>query len=94
MVDNQFFVEKPGFQESKYCNYKYNIFRFSINYKFNYRFWYNFVSYKYDYNFMKIPTKIWTRSVYIDKLRPFIGKNLIKVFTGQRRVGKSYQNPM
>ena len=43
---------------------------------------------------MKIPTKIWIRSVYIDKLRPFIGKNLIKVFTGQRRVGKSYQNPM
>jgi len=30
------------------------------------------------------------RSVYLDKVAPFIGKNLIKVFTGQRRVGKSF----
>ncbi|MDR1880335.1 MAG: AAA family ATPase, partial [Tannerellaceae bacterium] len=30
------------------------------------------------------------RQKYIDKVRPFIGKQLIKVFTGQRRVGKSY----
>ncbi len=27
---------------------------------------------------------------YIEKLRPFINKNLIKVIVGQRRVGKSY----
>ncbi len=31
-----------------------------------------------------------SRDLYIDRVKPFIGKNLIKVFTGQRRVGKSY----
>lgn len=30
------------------------------------------------------------RSIYLDKLTPFIGKGVIKVITGQRRVGKSY----
>ena len=30
------------------------------------------------------------RSIYEDKINPYINKNLIKVFTGQRRVGKSY----
>lgn len=30
------------------------------------------------------------RDVYIDKIKPFINKNLIKVIVGQRRVGKSY----
>lgn len=30
------------------------------------------------------------RPLYIDRVEPFIGKNLIKVFTGQRRVGKSH----
>ena len=30
------------------------------------------------------------RKKYLDKLIPFIGKHLIKVLTGQRRVGKSY----
>lgn len=30
------------------------------------------------------------RPYYIDKINPFIGKPLIKVITGQRRVGKSY----
>lgn len=30
------------------------------------------------------------RPLYIDKIRPFIGKSLIKVLIGQRRVGKSY----
>lgn len=30
------------------------------------------------------------RSLYIERVEPFIGKNLIKVFTGQRRVGKSH----
>lgn len=29
------------------------------------------------------------RNSYIDKLQPFIGKNLIKVLSGQRRIGKS-----
>lgn len=30
------------------------------------------------------------RNLYIDRIKPFIGKDLIKVFIGQRRVGKSY----
>jgi predicted AAA+ superfamily ATPase len=30
------------------------------------------------------------RPTYIDKVKPFIGKQIIKVLTGQRRVGKSY----
>ena len=30
------------------------------------------------------------RDGYIEKIRPFIGKDLIKVLTGQRRVGKSF----
>ncbi len=30
------------------------------------------------------------RPLYIDRVEPFIGKDLIKVFTGQRRVGKSH----
>ncbi|NEW84623.1 MAG: ATP-binding protein [Mariniphaga sp.] len=30
------------------------------------------------------------RPVYIDRIKPFIGKQIIKVLTGQRRVGKSY----
>ncbi len=30
------------------------------------------------------------RKHYIDRIEPFIGKQLIKVLTGQRRVGKSY----
>lgn len=38
---------------------------------------------------MLIPNSI-VRSLYLDRVLPFIGKNLIKVFTGQRRVGKSY----
>jgi len=31
-----------------------------------------------------------TRQHYIDKIKPYIGKDIIKVITGQRRVGKSY----
>jgi predicted AAA+ superfamily ATPase len=30
------------------------------------------------------------RETYLNKLKPFIGKPIIKVLTGQRRVGKSY----
>lgn len=30
------------------------------------------------------------RPLYIDKIKPYIGKSLIKVLIGQRRVGKSY----
>uniref|UniRef100_UPI00404737C7 ATP-binding protein n=1 Tax=Mariniflexile sp. TaxID=1979402 RepID=UPI00404737C7 len=38
----------------------------------------------------KVPHAIVKREDYISRVIPFIGKNLIKVFTGQRRVGKSY----
>jgi len=31
-----------------------------------------------------------TRQQYIDRITPYIGKDIIKVITGQRRVGKSY----
>jgi predicted AAA+ superfamily ATPase len=37
-----------------------------------------------------MPEDIIIRSKYHDKLHPFIGKQIIKVLTGQRRVGKSY----
>ncbi len=37
-----------------------------------------------------VPTDLQFRSKYLEKIEPFIGKQLIKVFTGQRRVGKSY----
>lgn len=37
-----------------------------------------------------IPVNIIPRNHYIDRIKPFIGKPVIKVFTGQRRVGKSY----
>jgi len=34
--------------------------------------------------------KLILRRQYLDKIRPFIGKDLIKIITGQRRIGKSY----
>jgi predicted AAA+ superfamily ATPase len=33
---------------------------------------------------------IYNRAVYIGKIKPFIGKNIVKVLTGHRRAGKSY----
>ncbi len=30
------------------------------------------------------------RKLYLDKVEPFINKDVIKVIVGQRRVGKSY----
>ena len=41
-------------------------------------------------NSYKIPKVVHQRNAYVDKVIPFIGKQLIKAFTGQRRVGKSY----
>ena len=35
-------------------------------------------------------TKYIARPTYTEKIKPFIGKQIIKVLTGQRRVGKSY----
>lgn len=39
---------------------------------------------------MIIPKDILPRKQYIDKIKPFVNKRVIKVITGQRRVGKSY----
>ena len=39
---------------------------------------------------LKIPSKIIKRSTYLDKVASYVGQNIIKVLTGQRRVGKSY----
>lgn len=38
----------------------------------------------------KTPATIVKREDYLNRVLPFMDKNLIKVFTGQRRVGKSY----
>lgn len=34
--------------------------------------------------------KVVNRSIYVDRVKPFVNKQVIKVLTGQRRVGKSY----
>jgi len=39
---------------------------------------------------LKFPENIIKRDYYLSEIRPFMRKNLIKVLTGQRRVGKSY----
>ena len=39
---------------------------------------------------IKLPPNIRVRTSYLNRLRPFMGRNIIKVLTGQRRVGKSY----
>jgi predicted AAA+ superfamily ATPase len=39
---------------------------------------------------IQLPEDIQLRAAYLERVKPFIGKNVIKVFTGQRRVGKSY----
>ena len=39
---------------------------------------------------IKLPVELRKREGYISKIKPFMQKPLIKVLTGQRRVGKSY----
>ena len=34
--------------------------------------------------------KVFFREIYLNKISPFIDKKIIKVITGQRRVGKSF----
>ena len=41
-------------------------------------------------NEFNLPVKLLRRKEYLSRIIPFIGQRLIKVFTGQRRVGKSY----
>jgi hypothetical protein len=43
-----------------------------------------------NYNRNNMSTTYIKRPLYIDRIKPFIGKQIIKVLTGQRRVGKSY----
>jgi len=39
---------------------------------------------------LQMPTNVVRRDFYINRVKPFIGKQIIKALTGQRRVGKSY----
>lgn len=39
---------------------------------------------------MKVPKLVKQRNTYIDRIRPFIRKSLVKVLVGHRRVGKSF----
>jgi uncharacterized protein len=39
---------------------------------------------------MNIPNTIIPRNIYLERIQPFVRKSLIKVLSGQRRVGKSY----
>lgn len=39
---------------------------------------------------MKTSNNPISRPIYLDRIKPYIGKNLIKVLVGQRRVGKSF----
>lgn len=39
---------------------------------------------------MNIPQSLISRNHYIEKIRPYVRKNIAKVLTGQRRVGKSF----
>jgi len=39
---------------------------------------------------MTIPSTVIPRRIYLERIQPFIRKGLIKVLSGQRRVGKSY----
>ncbi|HEY5535474.1 MAG TPA: AAA family ATPase, partial [Ignavibacteria bacterium] len=41
-------------------------------------------------NEFSLPANIIERKAYTSRVEPFIRKPVIKVFTGQRRVGKSY----
>jgi len=33
---------------------------------------------------------VYKRNIYLERIRPFLGKPVVKVVTGMRRVGKSY----
>ncbi len=37
-----------------------------------------------------IKEEVKERKIYFEKIKPFLGNNLVKIITGQRRVGKSY----
>jgi predicted AAA+ superfamily ATPase len=39
---------------------------------------------------MKIPSNVYSRGIYIERIKPFMRTNTVKVMIGHRRVGKSY----
>lgn len=39
---------------------------------------------------MEFPKTLIKRNGYIERIKPFMRKNIAKVLTGQRRVGKSF----
>ena len=39
---------------------------------------------------LNLPSNIYKRTHYTNRILPFVGQQILKVFTGQRRVGKSY----
>lgn len=39
---------------------------------------------------MKIPSNIYSRDIYIERIKPFMRTNTVKVMVGHRRVGKSF----
>jgi uncharacterized protein len=43
-----------------------------------------------EYGMIKVPAQLKPRPAYMSRIKPFMRKSLIKVLTGQRRVGKSY----
>lgn len=48
------------------------------------------MSYNNQYHFSSYTKKYIRRDIYFDKTLPYVNKDIIKVFIGQRRVGKSY----
>ena len=39
---------------------------------------------------MELPQRLIERTGYLERIKPFMRKNIAKVLTGQRRVGKSF----
>jgi predicted AAA+ superfamily ATPase len=39
---------------------------------------------------MEIPSNVYSRGIYIERIKPFMRTNTVKVMIGHRRVGKSY----
>ena len=39
---------------------------------------------------MELPRRLIERTGYLERIKPFMRKNIAKVLTGQRRVGKSF----
>lgn len=62
----------------------------SFNYTLNFSYLCKSFNYTLNLLHMILPAAIKRRDSYIHRIKPFIRKPIIKVLTGQRRVGKSY----